>query len=76
MTATRPRGDTSALVARTPVTGVLLTRRILGVDATYRVAGRNARGVEVEVVDVPGLRAGSRFTFLPEDATAMDVISR
>ena len=54
--------------------GQLVRRRLLGTEALYRVIGENERGVEVEVVKVEGLRAGSRFTFSPKDVRAMDPV--
>jgi hypothetical protein len=61
--------------SREPVEGQLLKRTVLGSEAVYRVLGRNARGVEVEVVRAPGLSAGSRFTFTLEDVLAMDPLA-
>jgi len=54
--------------------GQLVRRRMLGTDATYRVVGQNARGVEVEVVEAPGLTPGDRFTFALEDVAVMRAI--
>ncbi len=55
-----------------PEPGQLLRRELLGSEAVYRVVGENDRGVEVEVVDVQGLTAGSRFTFRLEDVFSME----
>jgi hypothetical protein len=57
-----------------PATGQLLKRRALGTDALYRVVGENSRGVEVEVIDAPGLTPGARYTFSRKDVLAMDAI--
>lgn len=57
-----------------PEAGQLLRRRVLGSDAVYRVVGENDRGVEVEVIDVPGLDPGSRFTLAKKDAVSMEVL--
>jgi hypothetical protein len=57
-----------------PAVGQLLKHRALGTDAIYRVVGKNSRGVEVEVIDAPGLTPGSRFTFSRTDVLAMDAI--
>ena len=48
---------------------------MLGSDAVYRVVGQNERGVEVEVIEAPGLQAGSRFTFTLDDVRAMQRLS-
>jgi hypothetical protein len=74
MTASRARGDGAQDPRRKLGKGQHLRRRLLGTDAIYRVVGENAGGVEVEVVDVQGLRAGSRFTFSRIDVLAMDVV--
>jgi hypothetical protein len=55
-----------------PAPGQLLKNRALGTDAFYRVVGENSRGVEVEVIEAPGLAPGSRFTFSREHVLAMD----
>jgi hypothetical protein len=55
-----------------PAVGQLLKHRVLGTNAIYRVVGENGRGVEVEVIEAPGLRPGSRFTFSFKDVLAMD----
>jgi hypothetical protein len=57
-----------------PQPGQLLRRELLGSEALYRVVGENDRGIEVEVIDVNGLSAGSRFTFRLEDVLRMKVI--
>ena len=75
MTAIRSRPVGPEVQRATVDAGHLLRRTVLGSDAIYRVVGRNARGIEVEVVNAPGLRAGSRFTFLPEDVAAMDAVN-
>jgi hypothetical protein len=74
MTASRARGDGAPDPRSKLIQGQLLRRRLLGTDAVYRVIGENPRGVEVEVVDVHGLRAGSRFTFSREDVLAMELV--
>jgi hypothetical protein len=74
MTASRARGDGAQDPRRKLIQGQLLRRRLLGSDAVYRVIGENARGVEVEVVNVHGLRAGSRFTFSRADVLAMELV--
>jgi hypothetical protein len=58
-----------------PPSGTLLRRLALGSEAIYRVLGENERGVEVEVVDAPGLQPGSRFTFTVADVVAMTGLS-
>jgi hypothetical protein len=57
-----------------PPEGQLVARQMLGTDAVYRVVGENDRGIEVEVVRVPGLRPGSRFTFALEAVLAMNAV--
>lgn len=54
-----------------PPLGSLIRQVALGTEATYRVIGENARGVEVEVVDAPGLEPGARFTFTLADVIKM-----
>lgn len=44
---------------------------MFGEESTYRVVGENDRGIEVEVIDAPGLEPGHRFTFLAADVEAM-----
>ncbi|HEX3974758.1 MAG TPA: hypothetical protein VHW96_00765 [Solirubrobacteraceae bacterium] len=56
--------------------GQLVSRRLLGTEALYRVIGENERGIEVEVVQVEGLRPGSRFTFSLKDVLAMDSVDQ
>ena len=55
-----------------PAAGQLLKHSALGTDAFYRVVGETPRGVEVEVIDAPGLQPGTRFTFSLKDVLAMD----
>jgi hypothetical protein len=57
-----------------PAPGQLLRRTLLGTTALYRVVGQDERGVVVEVVEVEGLRPGSRFTFSLEDVLTMERI--
>ena len=57
-----------------PQPGQLLRRELLGSEAVYRVVGENERGIEVEVVDVQGLSAGSRFTFRMEEVLEMETL--
>jgi hypothetical protein len=54
-----------------PPVGTLIRRVALGSEATYRVLSENRRGIEVEVVDAPGLAPGARFTFAIDDVVAM-----
>jgi len=70
MTDSRPRSGRRP----SPTPGQLLKRTVLGSGAVYRVVGANARGVEVEVVDAPGLKPGNRFTFTAEDVEAMETL--
>lgn len=70
-----PAASRSQRPAVMPESGQLVRRRMLGSDAIYRVVGTNPRGIELEVVHVPGLKAGSRYTFLPEDVAAMDAVT-
>jgi hypothetical protein len=65
-------GDSSALNGDGPQPGEVLRRKALGTTALYRVVGENERGIEVEVIDAPGLAPGSRFTFSLRDVLAMD----
>jgi hypothetical protein len=51
--------------------GVLIQRSALGTEATYRIVGENDRGVEVEVVEAPGLEPNTRFTFTTADVIQM-----
>ncbi len=60
--------------SRLPRAGQFLKNRALGTEAFYRVVGKNARGVEVEVVDAPGLLPGARFTFSEEAVLSMDAL--
>ena len=76
MSRSAARGDGAPEPQRNLIEGQLLKRRLLGTDALYRVIGENPRGIEVEVVDVRGLRAGSRFTFSRADVLAMDRVDR
>jgi hypothetical protein len=46
----------------------------LGTEATYRVLEWNAETVEVEAVDVPGLRPGSRLTLTRAAVEAMEIV--
>jgi hypothetical protein len=57
-----------------PQVGQLVAREMLGTEAVYRVLGENDRGIEVEVVRVPGLRPGSRFTFTLDAVLAMSAL--
>jgi hypothetical protein len=59
-----------------PQSGTLIRRLALGTEAIYRVLGENDRGVEVEVVDAPGLEPGTRFTFTIADVTTMSDVSQ
>ena len=52
-------------------TGLLIQRAALGSEATYRIVGENDRGVEVEVVEAPGLQPNTRFTFTTADVIEM-----
>ena len=58
-----------------PPSGTLIRRVALGSEATYRVLSENRRGVEVEVVEAPGLQPGARFTFTIDDVVAMTDLS-
>lgn len=51
--------------------GLLIQRVALGSEATYRIVGENDRGVEVEVVEAPGLEPNTRFTFSTADVIQM-----
>jgi hypothetical protein len=51
--------------------GLLIQRVALGSEATYRIVGENDRGVEVEVVEAPGLEPNTRFTFSTADVIKM-----
>jgi hypothetical protein len=51
--------------------GLLIQRSALGSEATYRIVGENDRGVEVEVVQAPGLEPNTRFTFSTADVIQM-----
>jgi hypothetical protein len=66
--------DSSGSNGEGPHVGQVLRRRALGTTALYRVIGQNTRGVEVEVVDAPGLKPGTRFTFTLKDVLAMDYL--
>jgi hypothetical protein len=59
-----------------PATGTLIRRLVLGSAATYRILGKNKRGIEVEVVDAPGLRPGARFTFTSAAVMEMTDLGR
>lgn len=65
--------DRSAEAASPPVPAPneLLRQEMLGTEAVYRVVRHNERGVEVEVVQAPGLEPGARFTIRIEDALKM-----
>jgi hypothetical protein len=65
-----PRGKDDPV----PEPGQLVRRELLGSEAVYRVVGENDRGVEVEVVQVQGLSAGSRFTFRLEEVLGMEML--
>ncbi|MDX6715101.1 MAG: hypothetical protein QOH30_1659 [Baekduia sp.] len=52
----------------------LRSRTLLGVEATYRVIDVNARHALVEVVDVPGLDPGMRFSFDVNAVSEMAVV--
>ncbi len=54
-----------------PAPGTLIRRVALGSEATYRIMGENDRGVEVEVVEAPGLEPRTRFTFTTADVIEM-----
>jgi hypothetical protein len=54
-----------------PPSGTLIRRLALGTEAVYRVLSENDQGVEVEVVDAPGLQPGARYTFMTADVIAM-----
>lgn len=58
-----------------PPPGTLIRRLALGIEAIYRVLGENDRGVEVEVVEAPGLEPGARFTFMIADVITMTELS-
>jgi hypothetical protein len=51
--------------------GLLIQRSALGTEATYRIVGENDRGIEVEVVEAPGLEPNTRFTFATADVIEM-----
>jgi hypothetical protein len=54
--------------------GQLRCHRRLGSQATYRVLSWDEELVEVEVVLVPGLRAGQVFSFAREAVALMTVV--
>lgn len=70
----RRSGKSSGSDGEAPRPGQILRHRALGTTALYRVIGENPRGVEVEVVDAPGLQPGSQFTFGLNEVLAMDQI--
>ena len=70
MESTDPRGRLRKRPTLPPA-GTLIRRIALETEATYRVLGENQRGVQVEVVDAPGLQPGARFTFAVDDVIAM-----
>ncbi len=53
--------------------GEILQRRMLGTEARYRVLGRAAETVEVEVLVAPGLEPGMHVRL---SADAADAVSR
>ena len=52
--------------------GDLIRYRRLGSVATYRARGRHGDLVELEAIDVPGLRAGLRFMFARDAVAKME----
>ncbi len=55
--------------------GDLIRYRRLGSVATYRTRGRHGDLVELEAIDVPGLRAGRRFMFARDAVAKMERVS-
>ena len=55
--------------------GDLIEYRRLGSVATYRARGRRGDLVELEAIDVPGLRAGLRFMFGRDAVAKMERVS-
>jgi hypothetical protein len=55
--------------------GDLMRYRQLGSLASYRARGRHGDLVELEAVDVPGLRAGLRFMFTRDAVAKMECVS-
>ena len=55
--------------------GDLIRYRRLGSVATYRARGRYGDLVELEAIDVPGLRAGLRFMFARDAVAKMERVS-
>lgn len=58
-----------------PANGDLVRCRRLGSVATYRVCDRRGDLVEVEVIEVPGLRAGMRFRFTRDAVAEMQRVA-
>jgi len=55
--------------------GDLMRYGRLGSVATYRARGRSGDLVELETIDVPGLRAGLRFMFTRDAVAKMERVS-
>jgi len=55
--------------------GDLIRYRRLGSVATYRTRGDRGDLVEVEAVDVPGVRAGLRFMFTRDAVAKMECVA-
>jgi hypothetical protein len=55
--------------------GDLIRYRQLGSVATYRARARHGDLVQLEAIDVPGLRAGLRFMFARDAVSKMERVS-
>lgn len=52
--------------------GSLVSKRMLGSEATYRVVSVTATHVDVEVIEAPGLKPGTTTRFTRQAVEAME----